>query len=159
MRLTKAAEKVAKTQDLVAFIDVGEGDSEINRLAESFNIMLEALATSKEQQRRLVEDASHELRTPLTSLRTNIEVLLRAPTMEPAQQAEILADAKSEIEELGILVVELVELATATSRHEEPFASVDLGDVVEGVVQRFRRRTKRDISVSYTHLRAHETDS
>ena len=148
VRLTKAAEKVAKTQDLVAFIDVGEGDSEINRLAESFNIMLEALATSKEQQRRLVEDASHELRTPLTSLRTNIEVLLRAPTMEPAQQAEILADAKSEIEELGILVVELVELATATSRHEEPFASVDLGDVAEGAVQRFRRRTKRDISIT-----------
>ena len=148
VRLTKAAEKVAKTQDLVAYIDVGEGDSEINRLAESFNIMLEALATSKEQQRRLVEDASHELRTPLTSLRTNIEVLLRAPTMEPDQQAEILADAKSEIEELGILVVELVELATATSRHEEPFASVDLGDVIEGVVHRFRRRTERDISIT-----------
>ncbi len=148
VRLTKAAEKVAQTQDLVAFIDVGEGDSEINRLAESFNIMLEALATSKEQQRRLVEDASHELRTPLTSLRTNIEVLLRAPTMEPTQQAEILADAKSEIEELGFLVVELVELATATSRHEEPFSSSDLGDVAEKVVHRFRRRTDRDISIA-----------
>ena len=148
VRLTKAAEKVAKTQDLVAFIDVGEGDSEINRLAESFNIMLEALATSREQQRRLVEDASHELRTPLTSLRTNIEVLLRSPTMEPTQQAEILADAKIEIEELGVLVGELVELATATSRHEEPFASGDLGDVIEEVVHRFHRRTDRDISIA-----------
>ena len=148
VRLTKAAEKVAQTQDLVASIDVGEGDNEINRLAESFNIMLEALATSKDQQRRLVEDASHELRTPLTSLRTNIEVLLRAPTMEPTQQAEILADAKSEIEELGFLVAELVELATATSRHEEPFSSSDLGDVAEIVVHRFRRRTDRDISIA-----------
>ena len=148
VRLTKAAEKVAKTQDLIAFIDVGEGDNEINRLAESFNIMLEALATSREQQRRLVEDASHELRTPLTSLRTNIEVLLRSPAMEPTQQAEILADAKIEIEELGVLVVELVELATATSRHEEPFSSGDLGDVIEEVVHRFRRRTDRDISIA-----------
>ena len=148
VRLTKAAEKVAKTQDLVAFIDVGEGDSEINRLAESFNIMLEALATSREQQRRLVEDASHELRTPLTSLRTNIEVLLRSPTMKPTQQAEILADAKIEIEELGVLVVELVELATATSKHEEPFAKGDIGEVVGEVVYRFRRRTARDISIA-----------
>tara|TARA_Y100000746_G_C15394789_1_gene403813 strand:+ start:91 stop:633 length:543 start_codon:yes stop_codon:yes gene_type:complete len=68
--------------------------------------------------------------------------------MEPTQQAEILADAKIEIEELGVLVVELVELATATSRHEEPFSSGDLGGVIEEVVHRFRRRTDRDISIA-----------
>tara|TARA_B100001996_G_scaffold326518_1_gene272954 strand:+ start:37 stop:579 length:543 start_codon:yes stop_codon:yes gene_type:complete len=68
--------------------------------------------------------------------------------MKPTQQAEILADAKIEIEELGVLVVELVELATATSKHEEPFANGDIGEVVGEVVYRFRRRTARDISIA-----------
>jgi two-component system sensor histidine kinase MprB len=44
-------------------------------LAESFNEMLQSLASSRERQARLIADAGHELRTPLTSLRTNIELL------------------------------------------------------------------------------------
>ena len=148
VRLTKAAEKVAKTQDLVAFIEVGEGDSEVNRLAESFNIMLEALATSREQQQRLIEDASHELRTPLTSLRTNIEVLLRSSSIDPAEQSSILADVKVEAEQLGVLVTELVELATSVSRQEESFTESDLGEVADEVVDRFRRRTERDLTLT-----------
>ncbi len=148
VRLTKAAEKVAKTQDLVAFIEVGEGDSEVNRLAESFNIMLEALATSREQQQRLIEDASHELRTPLTSLRTNIEVLLRSSSIDPAEQSSILADVKLEAEQLGVLVTELVELATSVSRQEESFTESDLGEVADEVVDRFRRRTERDLTLT-----------
>ncbi len=150
VRLTKAAEKVAKTQDLVAFIEVGEGDSEVNRLAESFNIMLEALATSREQQQRLIEDASHELRTPLTSLRTNIEVLLRSSSIDPAEQSAILADVKVEAEQLGVLVTELVELATSVSREEESFTESDLGEVADEVVDRFRRRTERDLTLTVT---------
>ena len=43
--------------------------------------MVAALATSREQQQRLVADASHELRTPLTTLRTNVEHLQRAPDL------------------------------------------------------------------------------
>ncbi|MEC7924220.1 MAG: ATP-binding protein [Actinomycetota bacterium] len=148
VRLTKAAEKVAKTQDLVAFIEVGEGDSEVNRLAESFNIMLEALATSREQQQRLIEDASHELRTPLTSLRTNIEVLLRSSSIDPAEQSAILADVKVEAEQLGVLVTELVELATSVSRQEESFTESDLGEVADEVVDQFRRRTERDLTLT-----------
>ena len=51
------------------------GDDEVGRLAASFNTMLIALDTSREQQQRLVVDASHELRTPLTAVRTNIDFL------------------------------------------------------------------------------------
>ena len=148
VRLTKAAEKIARTQDLVAFIEIGEGTSEVHRLAESFNIMLQALDTSREQQRRLIEDASHELRTPLTSLRTNIEVLLRSSSLEEHDRSSILADLKRETEELGALVTELVELATAATRKEEPYTLSDLGEVVQGVKGKFERRYDRKIPVS-----------
>ena len=61
--LTSAAENVARTQELSAAIDVTAA-GEIGRLATSFNAMLGALSRSRDEQRRLVEDAGHELRTP-----------------------------------------------------------------------------------------------
>ncbi len=73
-QLTDTAEHIAETQDLTTPIPV-KGDDEVGRLAASFNTMLIALDTSREQQQRLVVDASHELRTPLTAVRTNIDFL------------------------------------------------------------------------------------
>ncbi|HEY3004791.1 MAG TPA: HAMP domain-containing protein, partial [Kribbellaceae bacterium] len=60
-RLTAAAEHVAATQDLRAAITV-TGDDEVARLGRAFNAMLAALESSREDQRRLIDDASHELR-------------------------------------------------------------------------------------------------
>ena len=73
-RLTGAAERVARTQDLGHRIQAGE-DDELGRLAESFNTMLAALERSRLAQRQLVSDASHELRTPLTSVQANLDAL------------------------------------------------------------------------------------
>lgn len=61
-RLTQAAERVARTDDLRP-IPVS-GNDELARLTEAFNMMLRALAESRERQARLVADAGHELRTP-----------------------------------------------------------------------------------------------
>jgi two-component system sensor histidine kinase MprB len=144
--LTVAAEHIAKTQVLDQHIEVRRAD-ELGRLATSFNTMLAALGSSRAQQQRLVMDASHELRTPLTALRTNIELLQRADTFEDAQRDELVAAARVELEELGDLVAELVELATDV-RAEEPTQLVDLGDLVEGVVERERRRSGRTITLA-----------
>ena len=109
--------------------------------------MLAALGSSRAQQQRLVMDASHELRTPLTALRTNIELLQRASTLDDAQRVELVDAAQVELAELSDLVAELVDLAT-DARAEEPVQPVDLGDVVERVVERERRRSGRDITFS-----------
>ncbi len=73
-RLTEAAERVARTDDLRPIPVFGS--DELARLTEAFNMMLRALAESRDRQARLVADAGHELRTPLTSLRTNVELLM-----------------------------------------------------------------------------------
>ncbi len=147
-RLSGAAELVARTQDLARPIAVSRRD-ELGRLAESFNTMLLALRTSRDQQKRLVADASHELRTPLTALRTNIEVLQRASDMEASQRAQMLADVEAELTELSALVAELVELAT-DARADEPVEPTDLVELVERVVTRMRRRTGREITLTVT---------
>jgi two-component system sensor histidine kinase MprB len=153
-QLTETATDVAATQNLDSPITVDRRD-EIGRLAASFNSMLDALRTSREQQRRLVMDASHELRTPLTALRTNIDLLRRARTMEATQQEEILGETDIELRDLTDLVSELVELATDT-RTEEAEQQLDLGELVERVVARQQRRSGRAITLELDHPAAIE---
>ena len=141
--LTATATYVAATQDLTNPIEVDRND-EVGRLASSFNSMLDALRTSREQQRRLVMDASHELRTPLTALRTNIELLQRARSFNDEQREELLTATGVELRELTDLVSELVELATDT-HDEEVEQQVDVAELAERVVERQRRRTGREI--------------
>lgn len=106
----------------------------------AFNRMVAALATSRHQQHRLVQDASHELRTPLTSLRTNVEVLeQRGSRIGQEQRDELVRDIKVEVVELSELVAELVNLAT--DEHTAELAERIRFDVlVEEAVDRTRRR-------------------
>jgi two-component system sensor histidine kinase MprB len=134
---------VAETQDLQAAIAV-TGDDEVARLGTAFNEMLGALGNSRDAQRRLVEDASHELRTPLTSLRTNIELLIRADetgrTIPAADRAKLLHDLNGQVVELTQLITELVELAR-NDVSEEPAENIDLADVVMAAIERARVRS------------------
>jgi two-component system sensor histidine kinase MprB len=145
--LTRAAEHVARTQELDAPIQIDRAD-ELGRLARSFNAMLNALSESRRQQHQLVTDASHELRTPLTSLRTNIEVLSRVEEMDPAQRDRLLADLQTEMGELSNLVAELVDLATTPGGTSEELRDVSLDEVVSEVVERARRRSGQIIEAS-----------
>jgi len=145
-QLTTSTSYVAATKDFDHPIAVTRHD-EIGSLAASFNRMLDALRTSREQQRRLVMDASHELRTPLTALRTNVDLLRRAHSYNDEQRAELLGATDVELRELTDLVSELVELAT-DSRSEEVVQPVDLGELVDRVTGRQQRRSQRDIEVT-----------
>ncbi|HEU4363265.1 MAG TPA: HAMP domain-containing sensor histidine kinase [Mycobacterium sp.] len=141
-RLTEAAERVARTDDLRP-IPV-YGSDELARLTEAFNAMLRALAESRERQARLVADAGHELKTPLTSLRTNVELLMAsaapgAPPLPEEEVAELRTDVIAQIEELSTLVGDLVDL-TRDDRREAAFEQVDMSEVVDRSMERVRRR-------------------
>lgn len=146
-QLAEAAEHVAETQELASRIDVSRTD-EVGRLAESFNKMLAALESSREQQRRLVNDAGHELRTPLTAIRTNVELLGRMDNIPADERAQMIADIESEIQELSGLVAELVNLAAAPQAGTTISEPVALADVVDRVIDKYRRRTGLRIDVS-----------
>jgi two-component system sensor histidine kinase MprB len=144
IRLTNTAEEVAQTGRLDVAVPV-QGADEAGRLGVAFNEMLAALARSKEDQQRLVQDAGHELRTPLTSLRTNMSVL-RRHELAPDARTQVLDDLESETRELTDLVNELVELATDRST-DEPATDVSLAEVADAVAARARRRSGREITV------------
>jgi two-component system, OmpR family, sensor histidine kinase MprB len=137
-RLTAAAEHVAATQQLDARITETSGD-ELGRLAHAFNEMMTALSASRRQQAQLVSDAGHELRTPLTSLRTNVELLVRARNLPENERAELTSDVTGQLEELTNLIGDLVELARQEEQQPEP-TEIRLDNLVAQAVQRAERR-------------------
>ncbi|MGH3970450.1 MAG: ATP-binding protein [Mycobacterium sp.] len=141
-RLTEAAERVARTDDLRPIPVFGS--DELARLTESFNLMLLAVAESRERQARLVADAGHELRTPLTSLRTNVELLMAssepgAPPLPEQEMVGLRGDVIAQIEELSTLVGDLVDL-TRDDVGEAVHEPVDMSDVIDRSLERVRRR-------------------
>lgn len=143
-RLTKAAEHIARTEDLSVKLPI-DGDDEIARLSEAFNTMTGALAVSRERQRRLIEDAGHELRTPLTSLRTNIDLLLRsAATGRPLPDGEaprMLTSIDAQLRELSDLVIDVLALARGDQvATDGAKREVALQKVVERALGRARLR-------------------
>lgn len=141
-RLTEAAERVARTDDLRPIPVFGS--DELARLTEAFNLMLRALAESRERQARLVTDAGHELRTPLTSLRTNVELLIasmapEAPRLPDQEMADLRADVLAQIEELSTLVGDLVDL-TRDDAGQVVHEPIDMSEVLYRSLERVRRR-------------------
>jgi two-component system sensor histidine kinase MprB len=147
--LTAAAESLATTRDFGTRIPV-EGRDELSRLATSLNTVLAALQSSQLAQRQLIADASHELRTPLTSLRTNVDILASPIEIDPEARTQVLEDVVDQLDGLGHLVGDLIELARQEgtpelSRHTDVVA---FHDVVTDVLADMRRDPQVNIEDS-----------
>jgi two-component system sensor histidine kinase MprB len=150
LRLRDAAAHIATTSDLSTPVDV-TASGEVGSLAASFAAMVDALQSSREQQRRLVADAGHEMRTPLTSLRSNVELISRIDELPVTDRREVVADVLADVDELALLLTELVDLASdlAAAEAEE---RTHLGDLARAVAARTQRRTGRFVSVEETEI-------
>jgi two-component system, OmpR family, sensor histidine kinase MprB len=135
-RLTGAAERVARTQDLGHRIQASEED-ELGRLAGTFNTMLAALERSRLAQRQLVSDASHELRTPLTSVQANLDALAIGERLSSRERARILAAAQAQLRELTVLVGDLVDLSK-TEVEEIEMEDMRMDLAAAGAIERAR---------------------
>ncbi len=147
-RLVSAADRLGHG-DLDARASEG-GPRELDTLARAFNRMAETLAANVAAQRDFVANASHQLRTPLTGLKLRLEAI-RSEGGEAAEQA---AKADLEVDRLGALVDDLLELARASSS-EPTGRSVDLGDQAARAVERWR--TPAEQAGQTLHLEATAT--
>ncbi|WP_320408494.1 HAMP domain-containing sensor histidine kinase [Streptomyces nodosus] len=150
-QLMDVTEHIARTEDLSVRIRV-DGDDEIARLAESFNAMTAALASSRERQQQLVADAGHELRTPLTSLRTNIELMMRSEKtgreLPPDVRRDLLSSVEAQITELAGLIGDIQELSRPDAAPGS--ASMRLVALHEGAERALARARLRGKELTFT---------
>ena len=108
----------------------GTGD-EVDRLAATFNDLLERVEAGVTRERAFVDDASHELRTPLTVLRGELE--LAADETDPAVVRAGVIGALGAVERLSRMAEDLLVLARlddGTSHRPVPSTLVDLAACV-----------------------------
>ncbi len=93
-----ALRPVARLQQAIGAIDVDRLDQhlpvlgsrdEIDKLAVSYNAMLERLREAFDLQRAFVNNASHELRTPLARMNAQVERAQALPPGSPELHAEL----------------------------------------------------------------------
>jgi signal transduction histidine kinase len=144
--IAAAAVEIGRTQDLSRRVSAAHED-EVGQLADAFNQMLDRLDRARgelhhtlQSQRQFLADVSHELRTPLTTMRGNLEVTMRDPSMPPEDRAAAIADALEEAERMSRMVEDLLVLArtgVAQDRAREP---VSLATLARDAVDAARTR-------------------
>lgn len=116
----------------------GESDPDLDRLANSFNDMADAVQTRIEREARFVSDVSHELRSPITALTAAVEVLDARREDIPERTQQALDVVVSQVRRFDSMVIDLLELsrldAGAAELNEETLV---LTDLIRRVAARF----------------------
>ncbi len=125
-------------ENLNSRIHVPDTKDEIQRLAETFNEMLERLSRAFAFQQHFIQDVAHEFKTPLTILKGYLEVALKK-ARSPQEYESLLASNLEEINKLTRITNDLLTLARFDSRQIQlDLVSCDLCRLIEDVVSDIR---------------------
>lgn len=134
--------------DLQQRVENADPRSEVGRLGQTLNVMLdridvafteqqasEAAARASEQRvRQFVADASHELRTPVAAVRAYAELYRMGAKSRPQDLARVLSRIELEAARMGVLVDDLLLLTRLDEGRPLEQAPVDLGGVAAEAV-------------------------
>lgn len=130
-------------------------DTELGRMAASFDAMVDSLeeavtqaTRSEAAMRRFLADASHELRTPIAALQATAETLLREQPPRPRRD-QLEAELARGTERLGRLVDDLLNLARLQANEPLRNQRVDLAQIGESLVTQSSTRTAAEVSLTH----------
>ncbi|MEL6892976.1 MAG: HAMP domain-containing sensor histidine kinase [Actinomycetota bacterium] len=115
-----------------------ESDPDLDRLANSFNDMADAVQTRIEREARFVSDVSHELRSPITALTAAVEVLDARRDDIPERTQQALDVVVSQVRRFDSMVIDLLELSRLDAGATEVnYETLVLADLVRRIAARF----------------------
>jgi two-component system heavy metal sensor histidine kinase CusS len=136
-RLATAAQAI-DVGNLSHRLEVPSPEGELQRLAVTFNGMLDRLESGVANIARFTSEASHELRTPVARVRTTSELALRRERSADDYR-RALADIQAESERMSDLVEDLLTMARSDAGVEAaPEEIVDLGEAAAAFVEGIR---------------------
>ena len=142
-RVGRVAERIA-AGDRGQRLNPEQRNTELGRMAASFDEMVDALAASVERANRseaamrsFLAAASHELRTPIAALHATVETLLREQPPRPERDA-LEAQLARESSRLGTLVDDLLSLARLEGSDSLRREEIDLAVIAREVVDETR---------------------
>jgi two-component system heavy metal sensor histidine kinase CusS len=131
--MTRAAQSI-RVESLSKRLPVPSTGDEIERLATTWNELLERLEISVKRIQQFTADASHELRTPVALIRSTAELALRRERTS-AEYRKALLEVQSEAEQMTQLIESMLALARSDAHGSTmPLSPVDLKSLIAGVV-------------------------
>lgn len=134
--LTDAAEAIIDGDLSRRVPATGSGD-DLERLAATFNRMLDRMAALMESLRQVSSDIAHDLRTPLTRLRGRLEANLGAPAGS-AEQTATIEGALADLDAILATFAALLRIAQIEGgARRAGFRPIDLAAIARTVVDAF----------------------
>ena len=134
---TRTAARLRPTQLNERLPTRGSGD-ELDRLALTFNALLDRTAEYLQQKHDFLANAAHELRTPLAAIHSSVEVALNSDR-SAEEYRDLLVDVIAETESLEILIKQLLLLAEVDADRLKIHAeSVRLDEIVRAACDMFQ---------------------
>lgn len=122
---------------------------ELQKLAVTFNRMIDRLDINLEKQKQFISDASHELKTPITVIKSYADFLRR----RGVQSEEVALDAidviYSEANRIQQMTEKFLDLANTDSENVLEKVSIDLISLNEEIVKQLHRTYKRELVLHY----------
>ena len=133
--MTGAAEAIIDG-DLARRIPVRGSDDDLDRLAVTFNRMLDRIAALMDSLRQVSGDIAHDLRTPLTRLRQRLEASRTLTT--PGERAEAAAGALEDVDAILDTFAGLLRIAQIEGgARRAAFRTIDLTALAHSIVEAF----------------------
>lgn len=120
--------------DLARRVPVRGSDDDLDRLALTFNRMLDRIAALMESVKQVSNDIAHDLRTPLTRLRQKLEAGLAAPEERELALEGALGDLDSILETFAALL-RIAQIESGARR--AAFQPCDLAVLAQTVTEAF----------------------
>jgi heavy metal sensor kinase len=131
--ITSVAKSIS-VRNLSQRLTVPQTGDELQRMARTWNEVLERLDSAVARIRQFTADASHELRTPLALIRTTAELALRRER-EPEEYRRSLRAIESEAERMTALTESLLIMARADSNgFNMALSPTDINQLISRVV-------------------------
>lgn len=110
-----------------------DGNDEISRLGNTFDLMADSIEANRKLERRLITDVAHELRTPLMAIQSTVEAMIDGVFDSSPERLETL---NSEVRRLSRLVDALLKLSRLENR-STPIErkKVDLTELLSTIVE------------------------
>ena len=124
----------ARVPDPIPTTEVGQVGLAVNAMLDHVENSLRRRADTEDRLRRFVSDAGHELRTPLSVVRGYAELMRRGAGSDPEQSRHAAERIEAAGSRMGMLVEDLLLLASLDEERPLSRDSIDLDRMVDEAI-------------------------
>ncbi len=158
--LSRPLKKVVNSIDRISegYLEDGvsiKGYYEIEKISDSFNIMISRLQKLENSRQEFVSNVSHELKTPITSIKVLADSLLSQEDTPIELYREFLVDITEEIERENKIINDLLSLVKLDkAAGDMNISSVNINELLDQILKRLTPIAKKNnIEIIYESFR------